>query len=356
MLPRHADDVQYSRVATQDDVAADQRHRAEPGSALAQVVAWGALAECLTSVFCPIVMVGALDVSATILNISGAFLAGIAHSADATPSAPRLHSACATFQAGFIGVFTSFTVLFEQAARLDTSPGCENRACGAGYVLAVFAAQLAAAAAAARLGARLCGRLKEMPPPTSQSQVRALRGVVIAACVWVALAPPGAVADPLQIDAPRRARERRTKRGDAALLGAGLLLQAAGLWLSRRLSGKERPGPGGRLVLWGPLRCNLVATLLLLALRAGRCDGTAATATDAGGACPPLLAGLVAKLCSSACGAISVSGGLAPALWGLWSSGARRSRRAVLLNLSLHVGLALLAGVLLPQQPHFEGG
>ncbi|EOD08196.1 hypothetical protein EMIHUDRAFT_217780 [Emiliania huxleyi CCMP1516] len=192
-------EIIFLNGTSRDDVAADQRHRAEPGSALAQVVAWGALAECLTSVFCPIVMVGALDVSATILNISGAFLAGIAHSADATPSAPRLHSACATFQAGFIGVFTSFTVLFEQAARLDTSPGCENRACGAGYVLA------------------------EMPPPTSQSQ-----------------------------------------------------------------------------------------------------------------------------LCSSACGAISVSGGLAPALWGLW--------RAVLLNLSLHVGLALLAGVLLPQQPHFEGG
>ena len=215
-------------------------------------------------------MSGELDVSATALNVSGAFLASIAHSIEASFASASLRASCVAFQAGFIGVFTSFTFLAEQAARLSASPGCSS-ACGARYVLAVIAAQLAAFATAAALSARCRHWLDGFLVPrllADAVQVRVLLLAVGLICVWVALAPSGAVADPLQLDAPQLAAT--SKWGDALQLGSGLLLQAAGLWLSLRLAGRgsaARPLPARSLVLWGPLRCNLAATALLLALR-----------------------------------------------------------------------------------------
>jgi len=343
MLPLHKD---YLRVDGEDlEPEASRVHTAPSVPLLAappllHSVAWGALAEGLTSVCCPIVVLGDLDVSATMLNVSGAFLAGIAHSVASAATSQRLCASCSAFQAGFIGVFTSFTFVAEQAARLAAAPdsthGFTLRA--AGYVGAVLAAQLAAFGAACALAGR-CG-LPRMPAVATQT--RALFNYVALICVWVALSPTGAVSDPLQLDAPHLAVP--TKLGDALQLGTGLLLQAAGLWLSLRLA-KPAALSAQTLILWAPLRCNLVATALLLMLRATPCDGVR---RDEGAQCPFVATALVAKLCSSGCGAISVSGGLSPALWALWAGGGRRGKFKAALNLAIHGVLACLVCWFLP--------
>jgi hypothetical protein len=206
---------------------------------------------------------------------------------------------------------------------------------GVSYLCLVFASQLAAFAAAVALEQRLA-----LPLPAAPSAF-ALLGCVAVICVWVALSPPGAVSDPLQLDAPHLATT--SKLGDALQLWSGLLLQAGGLYLSVRLSrGATKPSmhPPRAFILWAPLRCNLAAASILLLIRASPCDASAATRTAPEPACPPLATALMAKICSSGCGALSVSGGLSPALWSLWVGGGRRRRLKSVLNLAVHVILA----------------
>lgn len=326
----------FRRLDTGPDQGSSRFHAALSSSSprLLHTIAWGALAECLTSVCCPIVMVVDLDISATALNISGAFLAGIAYSLQSKATSRLMHISCIAFQAGFVGVFTSFTFLAEQAARLKAGSGAST-VNGIGYLCVVFAAQLAAFAAAIELEQRL-----SLPLPAAPSAL-VLFSCVAVICVWVALAPPGAVSDPLQFDAPHLATT--SKIGDALQLWSGLLLQAAGLWLSVRLSrGATEPSmlPPRALILWAPLRCNLAATGILLLIRASPCDASAAAWTAPEPACPPLATALMAKICSSGCGALSVSGGLSPALWSLWIGGGRRRRLKSVLNLAIHFILA----------------
>ena len=85
-------------------------------SYLALTLAWGCVGECIISVCVPIVTLGVVDVSATVLNLVGAFLAGIAVAVDDEYAEARIRRACASFQAGFIGVCTSYTFVAEQVA------------------------------------------------------------------------------------------------------------------------------------------------------------------------------------------------------------------------------------------------
>jgi fluoride ion exporter CrcB/FEX len=325
----------FRRVDIDQQQGSSRFHAAVPSSPrLLHTVAWGALAECLTSVCCPIVMAGDLDVSATALNISGAFLAGIAYSMQSKATSRLMHASCIAFQAGFVGVFTSFTFLAEQAARLKAGSG-HSIVNSIKYLCVVFAAQLAAFAVAIALEQRL-----PLPIAAAPSTL-VLFSCVAVICVWVALSPPGAVSDPLQFDAPHLATT--SKIGDALQLWSGLLFQAAGLWLSVRLSrGAAKPSmlPPRALILWAPLRCNLAAAGILLLLRASPCDASAAPWTALEPACPQLVTILMAKICSSGCGALSVSGGLSPALWNLWFGGGRRCRLKSVVNLAIHLTLA----------------
>lgn len=148
-----------------------------------------------------------------------------------------------------------------------------------------------------------------------------------------------------------------SKSLDVLQLGLGLLLQAVGLVLSSKLSspsGAERPVWDAReaasaaksgsaqaphapvlwAMHWGHLRCNVTACVLLLLLRAA--EGSRSSGSRL----------LLAKVRASTCGAISVSGGLAPMVGGMIK---RRQGAQAFLNLSLHVYVSLLTCVLLQQ-------
>jgi hypothetical protein len=89
----------FRRVDTDEDQGSSRFHAAPSSSPrLLHTVAWGALAECLTSVCCPIATAGDLDVSATALNISGAFLAGIAYSVQSKATSRLMQASCIAFQ------------------------------------------------------------------------------------------------------------------------------------------------------------------------------------------------------------------------------------------------------------------
>ena len=338
MLPVHEG---YRPVSDGETEGSSSRlHTVQASSPdLLHTLAWGALAESLTSVCCPIVTTGEIDISATALNISGAFFAGVTFSLQTSAGNTRLHATCIAFQAGFIGVFTSFTFLAEQAARLAGGEH-PSYAAAMGYIILVFAAQLMAFAAAIAL----LNRFTLPSVPSMLTKPRGLMGLVAVICIWVLFSPAGAVSDPLQIDAPHLAMA--SKAGDVLQLGAGLLFQAAGLWVSLHLSGSSQPSMLAQrtVILWGPLRCNIMATSLLLAVRASPCDAFVAARNGEALSCSQLVTSLVAKLCSSACGAISVSGGLSPAIWSLWLGGGKRRRLKSALNLAIHTYLAFLIG------------
>ncbi len=114
---------------------------------------------------------------------------------------------------------------------------------------------------------------------------------------------------------------------------------------------RQKKGPTGvsaQARAWAGPTTELDAATRPLPLlrRASPCDVSAVAAAEA--RCAPLATVLLAKLRSSACGAISVSGGLAPALWDLWFSGAARGRVKAGLNLAIHAYLAYSAYWFLP--------
>ena len=291
-------------------------------------LAWGIVAECVTSLACPVVIVGALDVSATALNVVGPLLAGIVHALDEALGDARWHRYCTAFQVGFVGVFTSFTFMTEQAATLASRRGSSL---GAAYIVASLAAGVVAfrvGAAAMRRVARRRGGALRVPSLGSPRQLVRQLGVVVAlAWVWVLLSPAGAVHDPLLLT-PYRAAP--SKWVDIEQLALGMLWLSAGLHLSRRVG----DGASSGLVQWGPLRANVAACALLVLLRAAEGTGFSARGSL-----------VAAKLRTAGCGALSTSGGLAVAHGTLFQRGRRAS---ALVNFALHAYLASATGVLLP--------
>ena len=302
------------------------------------VLAWGCLAECVTALSVPLYVVGGVDVSATLLNVLGAFFAGVACALDEAFADARLRRFCASFLAGFISVFTSFVFVVEQSAQLAASPSC-GAACGAAYVLAAMGAGCAAFAAGGAAGRVYAAPRASRPPapPAPPQLARALAAGVAAMCAWALLvAPVNAVADPLAIGVP--IEPSASKWTDVAQLGSALVAQAAGLALSWRVDPGHSGAVGGGLVQWGALRANGLACALVLVLHAAhpRLAGAPGSAS----------ALLLLRLRSSGCGALSQMGALAQAHVTLWRP--RRRRVAAALNFLLHSYLACVAALLLP--------
>ena len=82
---------------------------------LLQTLAWGSVAECLTSVCCPRVLLHDINVTSTVLNLVGAFVAGATQAVEEAQPDPLLRRHCACFRAGFITVVTSYSFVTEQA-------------------------------------------------------------------------------------------------------------------------------------------------------------------------------------------------------------------------------------------------
>lgn len=390
----------------------DDKQRLKEQNILLETIAWGAVAECLTSVGCPLKMFGKLDVTATVLNLVCPLLCGMAQAIDdaavETGADPGTRRRIAAFQAGFIGVATSFSFMAEQAALLGSTMY------GLLYILgtlamtcAVFAAGRVALATGLRMNrprrALRTGRLV----PTAARLLRILVALVALTWLWVLLAPAGAVFEPLAvrqgqreprlpgralssslaelnaliaISADHASTERPlpmpSKRADVLHLLVGLLMQAAGLALSARIerwsatnataddpdaASPSRQRMPQSLVRWPPLLCNGLACAVVLLLR------TCESASWIGGEDDALLA---TKLRISGCGALSVCGGLATLLIAPHETvqtgemGAHDEKRSVhdvhntrrrqgtrtvaLINLALHVQLAAGTAMLLP--------
>ena len=206
------------------------RHRGDLPH-LQLTLAWGCVAECIVSILCPVSIVGVLDLSATALNVIGPFIAGVVHAFDESLNDTRWHRYCAAFQAGFVGVFTSYTFMAEQSATLTASHGLLY---GGAYVVASMAAGClsfrAGGVALRRLSVLLRGERTVRPPSLASARalVRQLCAVVLLFWVWVVLGPAGMVHDPM-IFGPDSAWERRavSKWEDVRQLALGML------WLVR---------------------------------------------------------------------------------------------------------------------------
>ena len=301
-------------------------------------LAWGLVAECLTAVLCPLVMSGVLDVTATALNIVGALVAGAVAAVHDAASDEGTRRACASFQLGFIGVFTSFSFMAEQAAQLAEATSC-GQWCGWLYIACTVAAGCASfAAGRALLGTvllRTQGR-RRLRAPSPPALLRGLGAVVAAVWVWVLLSPAGAVFEPLAVHAARGATP--SKRADVAHLGVGMAVQTAFLALSAAVGERARrraARAAAGAVQWGDLQCNALACTLLLLVRHAEARGL----LDDEHVLP-------IKLRTSGCGALSVSGGLAAMLVAL-ASQRRRGRAAF--NGALHCAVGVLACGLLPR-------
>jgi fluoride ion exporter CrcB/FEX len=189
------------------------------------------VAECIVSILCPVSIVGVLDLSATALNVIGPFIAGVVHAFDESLNDTRWHRYCAAFQAGFVGVFTSYTFMAEQSATLTAAHGLLY---GGAYVVASMAAGClsfrAGGVALRRLNVLLRGERPPRPPSLASARalVRQLCAVVLLFWVWVVLGPAGMVHDPM-IFWPESSWERRavSKWEDVRHLALGML------WLVR---------------------------------------------------------------------------------------------------------------------------
>ena len=381
---------------------------------LLETIAWGSLAECLTSVGCPLRMFGKLDVTATVLNLVCPMLCGMAQAIDDaavdTGADLQIRQRIAAFQAGFIGVATSFSFMAEQAALLG------GPIIGLLYIIgtlvmtcAIFASGRVACAMGLRMKrlrrALRTGRLLL----SAAGMFRVLMALVALTWVWVLIAPAGAVFEPLAVRQGQRGLDEHhgsadrplptslpSKRADVLHLLVGLLMQAAGLALSARMEqwtsadatagASTLTSPSGRRkqhggwVRWPPLLCNGLACAVVLLLR------TCESAAWIGGE-DALFA---TKLRISGCGALSVCGGLAtmlvaPAEPGIsrledregahegglqqpssslaagfegkgGSTRRRQSARHVLGNLALHVQLAAATALLLPLLTDWAAG
>ena len=207
------------------------RHRGGDLPHLQLTLAWGCVAECIVSILCPVSIVGVLDLSATALNVIGPFIAGVVHAFDESLNDTRWHRYCAAFQAGFVGVFTSYTFMAEQSATLTAAHGLLY---GGAYVVASMAAGClsfrAGGVALRRLNVLLRGERPPRPPSLASARalVRQLCAVVLLFWVWVVLGPAGMVHDPM-IFWPESSWERRavSKWEDVRQLALGML------WLVR---------------------------------------------------------------------------------------------------------------------------
>ena len=183
------------------------RHRGGDLPHLQLTLAWGCVAECIVSILCPVSIVGVLDLSATALNVIGPFIAGVVHAFDESLNDTRWHRYCAAFQAGFVGVFTSYTFMAEQSATLTAAHGLLY---GGAYVVASMAAGClsfrAGGVALRRLNVLLRGERPPRPPSLASARalVRQLCAVVLLFWVWVVLGPAAATPNPLA--APRAQR------------------------------------------------------------------------------------------------------------------------------------------------------
>ena len=171
---------------------------------LLQTLGWGCVAECLTSVCCPLVRYGEVNITSTMLNAVGPLLAGAVWALEDAAMDPLLRQQCGCFQAGFISVFTSFAFTTEQAARLSASQAYGPTR-GFAYVVASLATScvcfaLAQAAVGAALSSRrgVC-RLRPPPAPRPQQVARGLWSLVGFAWLYVLLTPAGTVFEPLEI-------------------------------------------------------------------------------------------------------------------------------------------------------------
>ena len=184
------------------------------------------------SILCPVSIVGALDLSATALNLVGTFIAGVVHAFDESLNDTRWHRYCAAFQAGFVGVFTSYTFMAEQSATLTAAHGLLY---GGAYVVVSMAAGCLAfrvgGITVRRLNLFLRGERTARPPSLASARalVRQLGAIVLLFWVWTMLGPAGMVHDPM-IFGPEIAWERRdpSKWEDVRQLALGML------WLVRR--------------------------------------------------------------------------------------------------------------------------
>lgn len=356
-------------------VGASSGGSAATQASLLECIAWGSVAECITSVCCPLIMAGDIDVTATALNLVCPFLGGMAHALDAASSFggtnAAMHQRASAFQSGFIGVSTSFSFMAEQASLLD---GWLHSAL---YVLATmscscftFAAGRAVLVRVLRSNHELKRALRSGRPVLTSAHLSRVLGLFLAlAWAWVLLAPAGAVHDPLAVHIARGRSEPPppppTKRGDVLHFVTGLAMQAAGLWVSARIDGSLSASTSKDLqrrstpqlgIFWGVLLCNSLSCAVLVALRVGE----AASYLSADGL-------VVSKLRTSGCGALSISGGLSALLVagkpapsrhaqhaGSSSlsldgpAGSTRSLASAALNVALHLYVAGLTCVALP--------
>lgn len=304
---------------------------------------WGSVAECTVSVCCPLVMRGAVDVAGTTLNLVGSLVSGIAEAFDEVVADTDVHHSCVAFQNGFIGVFTSFSFIVDQAAELAEQSLWSSwlyisATIGAGYVLFTFGRAAFAAALRTRTFRPVLSWLRA-------SQWHLSRWLPMGVCLawlWVLVAPAGAVYDPLALHAARASAGlpldqppgAPSKRADVVHLAFGLGMQAVGLVVSERIcsscTSRTRTG-----IHWGSLVCNALACSLLILLRVGEAAALLPADTI-----------FLTKLRTSFFGALSVCGRLTALFI---DSGVQRERsgtRGAALQAALNYGLHLyLAGI-----------
>ena len=252
---------------------------AKGSSVLLQTLWWGCIAECITSVCCPLVLYSELNVTSTLLNVIGPLLAGAMQAIEDKTTDPLVRQHCICFQSGFITVFTSFAFTTEQvivqiitphplrrqapsewvrphlprhaapfvyqAAQLASSTRHGPRQAVA-YVLcslisscisfAVGQSVLAAALHLARCRGNSCLRAVALQPRRLLRAMWILFGLV---WVWVLCTPAGSVFEPMEVideGSPGPAAGQRSKLVDVQHLACGLLMQTGGLLLGLRLS------------------------------------------------------------------------------------------------------------------------
>jgi fluoride ion exporter CrcB/FEX len=163
---------------------------------------FGWTAECATNCLVPGLQLGSLDVISTLLNVTGAFLSGVASgAAQRHASSAALARLVPCFQNGFVGVWTSFAFMAEHSAEISYDTPTRFRR-GVTYVLSTVACGLAGNWAGVRLGRDYLGAAI-LRLATSQWLPRAMVALVIG-CVTraflsltgLAIFPRGFVSDP----------------------------------------------------------------------------------------------------------------------------------------------------------------
>ena len=347
-------------------------------------LALGSAAEIIVSVCCPLRWRQDLDVTGTALNLIGPLLLGVVHALDEASSTPEVHNACAAFQTGFVGVLTSFSFMVDQSALLAASPhaighASVTRRLWRGWLYICFT--MVAGSVLFLLGRTIGGialraRSVKRSLLLQLQQQRSRRWPLVwwISCFvgllwcWVLMAPPGTVFNPLEVHAARTlaglpvpitSPVPASKGLDLKHLVCGMSLQAAGLAASMRIEARagshDTRSERGAGIQLSPLACNCMACLTLILLRVGETSSSAFAQH----------AFFAAKLRTSYCGALSVSGGLPALFLGNAVHGEQRdwSRHRVLavgLNFAAHAYIAAATAALLlwlpADIPHYHRG